>query len=168
MEQIQRVNCVQNIVYTKTSLTWEEKKIVIFLFSIIGTISKPEIWKTFVVSEEFMKLADNIANDTRKLASMLNIADPLFDELAKEIGKGIFKVECMHHTELEEHKNKVKKSPITIRREYLDNLLEITLTKCKNCTNNAKRCGLRTVLKKLNIIAVDPEKTEHPCEYHYK
>ncbi len=152
----------------KKDLSWEEKKVIIFLVSIIGTIAKPDIWRSFFVGKDFLELANKVRNDTIKLVDLLNIEDKVFDILTKDITNGTYQIECLHHTELQEYRRKQKKAQMQICKEDFDSLLEITLVKCKGCNLNAKRCGLRKVLKKIDIVAVDPEKTENKCEYYFK
>jgi hypothetical protein len=148
-------------------LTWREKKSVIFLFSIVGTLGDKNFWKGIFVSDKFIEKANKIAEDTSELATMLRLKDKDFDILIRDIKKGIYTVEVFHNQEIQEKNRQVRKLPIKIQKEYLDDLVGIACMNCLDCKRNVKHCGQRKLFRKIGIESVDPERTESKCEYWY-
>jgi hypothetical protein len=148
-------------------LTWKTKKMVIFLFSVVGTMSNREYWKDLFVSEKFIEKAQKISDDTAELASMLQLKGKDYDILAQDIKKGIYTVEVFHNQEIQEKNRQVRKLPIKIQKEYLDDLVGIACMNCLDCKRNVKACDQRKLFRKIGIEAVDPERTDSKCEYWY-
>jgi hypothetical protein len=149
-------------------LTWNEKKVLIFMYSIIGAFSDENYWKSFHISERIQAQIDKVVKDVEDLACMFPQKDKDYDQICSDIKKGIYKIECLHNQELEEKIRKVRKMPVTVRKEDLDDLLELLCVQCKDCTRNTKACKQRKLLKRMNIDAYDPDRTESKCEYWYK
>jgi len=148
-------------------MDWKAKKSVIFLFSVVGTMGNRAYWKDLIVSEKFIEKAQKISEDTAELATMLPLKGKDYDILARDIKKGIYTVEVFHSAEIAEKNKQVRKLPIKIQKEYLDDLVEIACENCLGCKRNVKHCGQRKLFRKIGIEPLDPERTESKCEYWY-
>lgn len=148
-------------------LTWQQKKVYIFLFSIIGSFQNPEFWRPINITnsqrERILKIADELTDITREMS----LTNDVFDILIKDIKKGIYKVECFHDSEIKEREKKYKKQTITVKREDFDFILENVMMQCIDCSRNSKRCQIRKSLLKMGIELLDPEKSEG-CEFRFK
>jgi hypothetical protein len=148
-------------------LTFKAKKSLIFLFSIIGTLTKDDFWQDIKVSRKAKDKTKEVAEKAEELATMLNLEEKEFEQLLKDIKRKVYSVEVFHDAELQEKHRQVRKLPVKIQKEYLDDLIEIACTNCLDCKRNTKQCGQRKLFKKMGIEAYDPGKTESKCEYWY-
>lgn len=141
-----------------------QKKAILFVSAIIGTLENKDTWIDFNVGHEMQKQIYKVTEETRKLANYFHINQAEADELTKIAEMKEYIVEVFTNTELNLQLRKYRSQTITMKREDVFNLIEYAMMPCQNCTSNVKKCQLRNVLKKLEIEALDPEKM-YKCEY---
>ena len=148
-------------------LTWGQKKAVIFLCSIIGTVSDKKCWSGFFLQKSFFEKAEEMVRIGKQMEDMLKLPDKDYEEMVRDYHRGIFTVDVVHETEAAEKFRQVRKLPIKIQKEYLDDLVGIACENCRGCKRNVKHCNQRKLFRKIGIVALDPERTESKCEYWY-
>ena len=143
-------------------LTFAEKKVIIYLFSIIGSFRNPDFWKHLMLSKEARENIPKAIEATEKIAAGL-VTTSDCDGLARDVKRGIYKIECLHNGELAERHKRYRAETMTIKRGDYEDMIELLLEPCNGCTRLYKRCELRKILKRMKCEPLDP--TADGCEY---
>lgn len=152
-------------------LNRDQKKDAIYLFCILGLLEKGTFLNSFgIIKNTKYKIqtqTQKIKEEFNILVGMLNLKDEDYDILVRDINQDIYKIECIHNSEIHDLYKKTRAETKNINMgDYLD-LLEIAMGTCYSCSRNIKACKLRKVLKKLDVEPLDPDK-ENKCEFCYK
>lgn len=149
-------------------LSLKQKKPVIFILGIVGSLADKKFWEDLHPTAKFFEKAEKIVKDTASLIDLLGIGGEELDKIYKDLKRGIYTMNVFHNAEIQEKMKQVRKMPVKIQKDYLDDLIEIAACNCKNCKRNIKQCYQRKLFKKMGIDAYDPEKTESKCEFWHK
>lgn len=148
-------------------LNVREKKDAINLCGITGFLDDPAQLKFIRQQSEVKEAIEEIREKVYYILRKLRLKKKDFENIERDLRDGVYQIKVIHASEKVSERRKARKEPITINKGNLEDLIEQTMTLCENCTRAPKRCDLRRVLKKMDIVALDEEK-EHGCEYCFK
>ena len=146
--------------------TPKEKKDIISLCSFLGWLKDSGNMTTSIDRQKAEALREKVIQNVEDLLSCFTLTQAETEVLKRDVRDRIYEVVVLHQAEKVDHRRKVRKQPITVRKGDFEDLIEQVLTLCEGCTRNHKACQLRKVLKRMDVVALDPNR-EKQCEYRF-
>ena len=144
-------------------LTREGKKELITIASILGWfLDKRNVTKC-VDRNELKEPVKKVEEGLDEIFNAVKLSVEDRKRFESDFRNGVYSVDIVHCSEKMDYRRKVRKEPITLRKGDFEDLLEQTLLLCDGCTRNYKACALRKILRRMDIVSLDPE--AKGCEY---